>query len=176
MALLPNTSIETHPTGTTGINGILNGNWERLDALFNPALSSGDAGYLSFQKAFLRSALAGVATGASIWWSGSKFSIRVGDSVVTYAGTTNLDLQGATQQRIALTGDITITTSNRAAGVALRVILQADGTTRNLTWPAWRWVGGTAPATLAASKVAVLELWGRGTADTDIVARWTAEP
>jgi hypothetical protein len=176
MAVLPNTSIETHPTGTTGVNGILNGNWERLDALFDPALSSGDAGYLSIQKAFLRSTLSGTATGAVIWWAGTKFAVRAADAAVTYAGTTNLDLQGAAQQRIALTGDVTITTSNRAAGVALRVILQADGTPRNLTWPAWRWVGGTSPASLAASKVAVLELWARGSADTDIVARWSVEP
>lgn len=176
MAILTYTSLETHPTGTTGINGILNGNWERLEALFNPALAGADAGYLSFQKAFLRDALSSPATGTTIWWGGSKFTSRAPDASVSYSGTTNLDLQGAAQQRIALTGDVTLTTSNRAAGVSLRVILEADGTPRNLTFPSWRWVGSAAPASLAANKVAVLELFARGTADTDIVARWTVEP
>jgi len=176
MALLPNTELESHPTGTTGINGILNANWERLEALFDPALSSGNTGYLSIQKAFLRSTLASVQTGTTVWWKGGTFTTRAADAVLTYAATTNIDIQGSTQQRLALTGDVTITTSNRAAGIAMRCVITADATLRNLTWPAWRWVGGTAPATLAASKIALLELTCCGTADTDIVARWTVEP
>lgn len=34
MAIKETTGLETHPSGTTGLNGIINGNWERLDDIF----------------------------------------------------------------------------------------------------------------------------------------------
>lgn len=34
MALLQNTSLETHPSGTLNLNGIINGNWAILDTLY----------------------------------------------------------------------------------------------------------------------------------------------
>jgi hypothetical protein len=42
MALLPLTGLETHPTGTTNVNAIINANWEILEALFGQI--SGEAG------------------------------------------------------------------------------------------------------------------------------------
>ena len=55
--------------------------------------------------------------------------------------------------------------------------LQSDGSLRTLTFPAgWRWIGGTAPASIAANKVALLWLWSFGTEESDIVARYLVEP
>ena len=39
-----------------------------------------------------------------------------------------------------------------------------------------KWVGAAAPATLAANKVALLHLWCFGPNDSDVVARYLAEP
>ena len=80
-------------------------------------------------------------------------------------------------QKVSLTGNITFATSALYAGAEFTVIVAADGSTRNLTWPAgWTWVGGTAPATIAASKTGLLEIFSSSTADSGVVARWTVQP
>lgn len=97
-------------------------------------------------------------------------------STVTYAGTTNLDLLSNAIQIITLTGDVTLTTSNKAAGRSLLLRLVASGGTRSFTaLPDWVWVGGTAPTSLASGKTALLSLTSFGTADTDIVAAYAVE-
>lgn len=97
-------------------------------------------------------------------------------SALTYAGTVNLDLTSDAYQTLNLEGDVTFTTSNRAAARSKTVQIIADGSTRNLTFPAWTFVGAAAPSTLAAGKVAILTLTAFGTADTDIRAAFAAEP
>lgn len=96
---------------------------------------------------------------------------------VTYSATTNLDFDGLSTQTITLAGDLTLTTSNLAAGKSLLVRLIGDAALRNLTFPAgWRFVGGAAPATLAANKVGLLQLQCFGPNDADVIARWWVEP
>jgi hypothetical protein len=58
--------------------------------------------------------------------------------------------------------------------VTLRLV--ADGTNRNLTFPAGWVFLGTAPASLAAGKTAVLSVTFFGTADADAVAAWAVQP
>jgi len=178
MAVLPLTRLETHPDGTVGVVSIIGGNWERLEALFTSGLDSADPSYNAFAVALLRAGLP-ATNGAVMQWRESttpkKFIARPGTS--SASGTAfAIDLPGARKPVFNLTGDTTFTTSNRADGWRVDAIIKADGTTRNLTFPAWVWVGSTAPTTLAANKTAVLELWCNGAADTDIVARWTAQP
>ncbi len=36
MALLTITGLESHPVGTSGLNGIVNANWLRLESIFGP--------------------------------------------------------------------------------------------------------------------------------------------
>lgn len=99
-------------------------------------------------------------------------------AAITYGATTNLDLAALDGQyrTITLTGNITFTTSNRAAGRTVVIRLLPGASERTLTFPAgWVFVT-TKPATLAANKTAVLSLTFFGTADTDCVAAYGVQP
>jgi hypothetical protein len=94
---------------------------------------------------------------------------------LTYAATTDLDFSAADEQILTLAGNITFTTSNRAASRVKGVRITGDGSSRTLTWPAgWKWLGPV-PTALAAGKTARLSLVCYGTADTDILAAYTVE-
>lgn len=100
-------------------------------------------------------------------------------ATLSYAATTDIDFAAVTgtYQTVSLTGDVTFTTSNRAAGrsVVLRII--CDGTNRNFTFPAgWKFLGVSAPASITANKTAVLSVTLFGTADSDAVCAYSVEP
>src|SRR4051812_18111156 len=99
-----------------------------------------------------------------------------GTSTLTYAATTNIDLDGASLQTVSLTGNVTFTTSNRASGKSVSVRIICDASTRNFTFPSWVPLGAALPASIAASKTAVLSLTCYGPNDTDIVAAYAAQP
>lgn len=103
-------------------------------------------------------------------------NIRPTHSTLTYAGTTDLDMDGNGFQTVTLTGNVTFTTSNRAAGRCKTIRIVGDTSTRTLTFPSWTFVGAAAPASLAANKDAVLTITAFGTADTDVVAAYAVEP
>lgn len=91
------------------------------------------------------------------------------------SGTVNLDFAALhnTVQRIAATGNLTFTTSNRAAGVARNVQLRiANGASPiTLTWPAaWVEFGETLPTSLAANAILRVALSCEGSAEADIDA------
>lgn len=94
---------------------------------------------------------------------------------LTYSATTDLDFAGADRRDLALTGDITFTTSNKASGLSLRLRIKADGSSRNYTFPSWVWTGAAAPTSIAANKTAILELECYGSADSDVVATYSVE-
>ncbi len=87
-------------------------------------------------------------------------------------GTVNLDLAAlaGTDQQITATGDITITTSNRAAGLRGRLRIAAGGSTRTLTWPSWTAFGAALPTSLASGKVLRVAWECTGTTDASIDA------
>lgn len=120
--------------------------------------------------------------GRTIVWSHSlqKFVFSYGNifaqGTLAYAGSVALDFDSNAMQTIALTGDITFTTSNKAAGRRKVLRIVCDGTGRNFTWPSWKFVGAAGPASIAASKVARLELDCFGTAESDVLARYVVEP
>jgi len=76
---------------------------------------------------------------------------------------------------IALTKNTTFTTANLGDGRSASVRVVCDGTTRTLTFPAWKWLGSGAPPSLAAGKVGYLSLTAYGASDTDVVAAWSYE-
>jgi hypothetical protein len=90
-----------------------------------------------------------------------------------YEGLLNFASGG--YRKLTLTGDVTFSTVNLAAGRLYKVVVVADGGPRGLVWPGWRWVGGSAPASLAANKVGLLEVLSTGTTDEEVVARWSVE-
>ena len=95
-------------------------------------------------------------------------------SVLTYSATTDINFASASVQTVALTGNVTFTSSNLAAGRQVTVRLVGDGSARTLTFPAWRFVG-TEPTELAASKIGLLSLLAFDNSDTSVVAAYAAE-
>lgn len=97
-------------------------------------------------------------------------------ATISYSGTTNIDLDKAAVQKISLTGNLTLTTSNRKTGASVDIILACDATPRNLTFPAWKFMNSAAPASIAASKTAYLSVYFSGTNDSDGIAWYSVEP
>jgi hypothetical protein len=99
---------------------------------------------------------------------------------LTYAASIDVDLDGADYQRIALAGDLDFNaTLNRPAvgfAKAVAVVIQADGSNRNLTFPAAWTVVGAAPATITASKLGVVSITCLGPDETDVIYCYQEEP
>jgi hypothetical protein len=91
-------------------------------------------------------------------------------------GTVNIDFSGANLRTQGdLTGNITYTASNYAAGRNVTIRVKNGGTQRTLTFPT-NWVFlGTKPANIAASKTGVLSLTSFGTVEADVVAAWAVQ-
>lgn len=118
----------------------------------------------------------GTLTGALVGTTATLNQIVLPPTVLTYAATTDIDLDLATFRTLALTGDVTFTTSNKATGKTVTIKILADSSVRNFTFPAWIFVGAAAPASIAANKTAILTITAFGTADTDIVAAYAEQP
>lgn len=102
--------------------------------------------------------------------------IAAAPNTTTYAATTDIDMTKALQT-VTLTGNITFTTSNKAAttGIYVTVRVVGDGSNRTLAFPGtWVWVGSVPPTTLIANKVGLLQLICFGATDADVVASWAA--
>jgi hypothetical protein len=98
-------------------------------------------------------------------------------STITYAADVELDLATLDGQyrTISLTGNLSLTSTNRAAGRRIVLRLICDSTQRTLTFPSgWVFVG-TKPANIAASKTAILSVTWFGTATTDAVAAYAVQ-
>jgi hypothetical protein len=99
-------------------------------------------------------------------------------SGLTYATTVVLDFDVnlPIYRSLILTGNVAFTTTNVGLGCQMSLRLAAGGSPRNLSFPAgWKFLGGAAPSTLAAGKVAVLALTCYGNVDSDTVAGYAAE-
>jgi hypothetical protein len=177
MASLPNTALETLAAGSSNPGGIINGNFERLEELLDPSLSSSDPAYNLIAKALSRTGTLPTANARLEWDhdSPAKPFWRANYAAVTFASSVAINFKGATAQRIALTGDLELTTSNLAPGRETTVILAADGTLRNLTFPAWVWLG-TAPTDIAAGKTMAIRLLSTTSANTGVLASFDLEP
>ncbi len=88
---------------------------------------------------------------------------------LTYAATVDIDFDADTVKYLALTGNVTFTTSNKANGKTATIFITADGTNRTFTFPAWDFFGEE-PTGIAAGEEGVITLFCKGSADTDIRA------
>ncbi len=113
-----------------------------------------------------------IATQDATAVSASHDVAYLNNDALTYSATTTIDLSSSakTTQTVSLTGSVTFATSNRASGRTKFLRIISDGSTRAFTFPSWVFVGGSAPASIAASKTATLSLMCFGTAETDVVA------
>lgn len=179
MATLPITELENHPDGTVGAAAIVNSNWERMEDIFDPALSVSDTAYHAFWKALVRDATTPTAAGSMLGWNltTGRMHFHPGYAEATYAAAFTPDVELGLIQKIELTGTINFQSiSNQAAGDRVRFELFTNGSTRNMTFPAgWRWIGNTKPASIAANKIGVMELTAHGVTDADVVAIWVVE-
>jgi hypothetical protein len=101
----------------------------------------------------------------------------VGTSLGT-TGTVDLDMATVhgTIQKITATGDITFTTSNRATGREVALIIAAGGSSRTLGWPSWIPVGASLPTTIASGKTLVATVTFTDTTDAAAIATAAAQP
>lgn len=100
-----------------------------------------------------------------------------GYGTITYAAQVTIDVAARDRQinTISLTGALELLSSNLANGREVRLRLVCDGTERTLTFPTdWKFVG-TKPASIAASKVAMLTLAAFGTTNADVVAAYAVQ-
>lgn len=105
------------------------------------------------------------------------------NAIITHAatgsvtGSNAVDFNTAGFKTWTMTGNVTFTTSNLAAGKSVTIRLLASGGTRTLTFPGtWIFIGAAAPASLASGKYAALTLTSFGTTDADVVAAYSAQP
>lgn len=100
-------------------------------------------------------------------------------NTLTYAASVALDFDPVlpVYRTLALTGDVTFTTTNLGPGRQVSLKIDADASLRNFTFPAgWTFIGAAAPTDIAANKTGVLSLVSYGAADTDVVAAYSVEP
>jgi hypothetical protein len=103
--------------------------------------------------------------------------IQMQHEAIVYAASVNLDFNGVAHKRIDLTGNLSLTATNMDYGKSFLLRIASDGSARNLSFPAgWKFIGAAAPASIAASKIALLELQCFGTTDADVIARYHVEP
>jgi len=103
--------------------------------------------------------------------------IQMQHEAIVYAASVNLDFNGVAHKRIDLAGNLSLTANNMDYGKSLLLRIAADGSTRTLAFPAgWRWVSGTAPANIAANKIALLRLECFGTVEAGVMAHYLVEP
>jgi hypothetical protein len=108
----------------------------------------------------------------------AKLDRTFADAALTYAATVNLDMAALAglYRTLTLTGNVTFTTSNRAAGRAVVIRLLPGASPRTLNFPpGWVFLSAV-PTTLAANKTAVLSVTFFGAADTDAVVAYAVQP
>ena len=99
-------------------------------------------------------------------------------SAISYAASVTLDMSALAggYRTIALTGDLTLATSNRASGRQVTLRITCDATQRTLSFPSgWEFIGSK-PSTIAALSTVVLSITFFGTAETDCVAACSGSP
>jgi hypothetical protein len=104
-----------------------------------------------------------------------KSDKTVPSTTLTYAATVNLDMAVLTGEfrTINLTGNLTLTTSNRANGRQVAIRLIADTSNRTLTFPAgWIFLNSTVPTFVSANKTAILSLTFFGSNNSDCIASY----
>lgn len=99
--------------------------------------------------------------------------------LVTYAASVTLDLNPsfhANVRVLTLAGNLTVAVSSAGTGRWFTFIITGDGSTRNLTLPAWKFMNASAPTTLAAGKTATLTVFYVDATDGNAVANYSVQP
>lgn len=98
-------------------------------------------------------------------------------STLAYSATVNLDFNADDYRSLTLAGNVTFTTSNKAAPLALAIRIICDGTNRTFTFPVgWKWFGDGMPTGINANKEGILSVTCFGGAEADVRAVFSPEP
>lgn len=158
MSLLTPSALEDHSTGTINKNGIINGNWRKLNAILNPSLSDTDPIY---------GTLYGVLEQAV---NGQR-----GLTVISYASAIEVRMDGRRMQKVTLAGNLQIDVDAEKAGREVVLFIVGDGSSRTITFAAsYRW-GSPAITTVPANKIMRLTISCLGTAASDVILSATIE-
>ena len=105
---------------------------------------------------------------------------RIQNTLGTALGTTGtIDLDFSLAEVVtmaAMTGNVTFTTSNLASGRTKTIRIIGGASAFTFTFPAWKFIGAAAPASLAIGKYAVLTLTSISTTDAEVVAAYAVQP
>jgi hypothetical protein len=113
-------------------------------------------------------AIQDIRTTATPTWA----EVIITPATLTYSSTPTIDFSIGCET-ITLTGDVSFSTSNLAAGKNRVLRILGDGSIRNLTFPAtWNFVGGR-PSTISASGISLLFLFSFSTTDANVVAAYS---
>jgi hypothetical protein len=158
-------------TGTTNQVTVTNGDGVSANPTLSLPQDINTAASVQFGSIGIGTAASGTSGEATI------NQIRFPPTTLGTTGTINIDFAGAAHRtQAALTGNITYTASNYAAGRTVTIRVTNGSTQRTLTFPAgWRFIG-VKPANIAANKVGVLTVTSFGTTEADCVAAWSVEP
>jgi hypothetical protein len=126
------------------------------------------------QSTSLRSAASAARTATFPDRSGT-LALAPAPTALDWAATVNLDLAGEIWRQLSLTANTTFATVNRASGLYLLLEIVGGAEDYTTTWPAWKWKGEPAPASLKAGKRLQVELWCFGATEADVVARYHME-
>lgn len=94
-----------------------------------------------------------------------------------YASNITINFQTFAGKRLTLAGNVTFAGTGYLFGAYVIMRIICDGSSRTLAFPSgWKFVGAAAPASIAANKTALLQLWSFGTTEGDVVAQYVVEP
>lgn len=154
LALVPNGSGEVLLGGTTdsGAYAVQSNGHHYVNGGFTVASGYGATfgGAITAQQAFI-DAVASITYGAS--------------TAIDFAATT------ADVRTITITGNITFTTTNLAAGRSKTIVITCDTVDRTVTWPSWKVpVGASLPTTCTANKQIFASATAISTTDSSVYA------
>ena len=172
-AILPNTTVAAGTYTYASVTVDAQGRITSASSGTPPGPGTTDLGYEAATR-LLTSSTGADVTLPLVGTTSAGLAPSTSFAAISYAASIELDIAALNGQyrSIALTGNLTLSTTNRAAGRMVALRLDADGTNRALTFPAgWEFLSGR-PSVLKANETAVLSLTFYGANDTDCVAAY----
>ena len=182
--------ITTAANGSFSINGVKAGDYEVTvgkSTRFNIAVPADSLTYVI--TALITSSLTYTYQGppsGSVQKAGDSMTgaltvpvLRINLAALSYASTLAVNMQDTGFQTVTLTGNVTISTQNRALNggpvrsVALKIL--CDGTDRTLAFAAGMKFVGSKPNQIVANKTGILSLTSYGPNEADTLAAWAVE-
>lgn len=108
-------------------------------------------------------------------WSGNSITnlgrTAFNQGSLTYNATQNFDFDANEYRQITLTGDLTtLTTSNRAAGKVMSIIVIGDAVDRNISFnTSWHHNPSDPSIVISAGARVIMSFYCAGTAETDVI-------